>query len=80
MAIKTHPVTVATPCCIRNLVRKTHRKSCSVVGKKKMNNNFFLLLFSTAANQKLYSMIPVRDSEAFTSEKKKLVSTRTFLL
>ena len=31
-------------------------------------------------NQKVMGSIPVGDSEVFSSEKKKLVSTRTFLL
>ena len=32
------------------------------------------------SNQKVMGSIPVRDSEVFSSEKKKLVSTQTFLL
>lgn len=35
---RAYPVTVETPCCMRNLVKKTHRKSCSEENKNKVDS------------------------------------------
>ena len=42
-----YPVTVATPCCIRNLVRKTHLKSLSKQDKQQLTVTVNIILMQT---------------------------------
>ena len=54
----TYPVTVDTPCCIKNLVKNTHLKSCSEKGKTNsilnilLHNNTYLLSFMDTNKRK----------------------------
>lgn len=38
--VNIYPVTVDTPCCIKNLVIKTHLKSCSEIKLIKIDSEF----------------------------------------